>query len=364
MPLDSGCSDHVVNDDKYFYEFVELKEQVKVKVADGNFLNATKIGNILHKFNVYGQSKVNYMKNVFYVKDMDRNLISYGKVTKVNKIVSVGNMSKIFDPNGNLIALAIKYNDIYHMTSKIIKSESNSMINSKLTEKEKLHRTLRHVNFNYLKEMCNKQTLDDLPKELESDYLKCGICLENKMHNLPFKNERTRAKELLEIVHTDLNGPHSTTGFNGEKYFLTCIDDYTKVAKVYCIKSKDEVYNYFVDYVNLIENKIGKKIKRLRCDNGKEYINKDIINFAREKGISIEPCPPDVHELNGTAEKYNRDIMDMSRCLLAEAKVHKRFWPEVIKTAAYLKNRIMTNTIEQNKTPYEIMFGEKPSIKH
>lgn len=149
MPLDSGCSDHVVNDDKYFYEFVELKEQVKVKVADGNFLNATKIGNILHKFNVYGQSKVNYMKNVFYVKDMDRNLISYGKVTKVNKIVSVGNMSKIFDPNGNLIALAIKYNDIYHMTSKIIKSESNSMINSKLTEKEKLHRTLRHVNFNY-----------------------------------------------------------------------------------------------------------------------------------------------------------------------------------------------------------------------
>ncbi|KAK9703178.1 hypothetical protein QE152_g29527 [Popillia japonica] len=94
-------------------------------------------------------------------------------------------------------------------------------------------------------------------------------------------------------------------------------------------------------------------------------MNKDIYSFARERGISIEPCPPYVHELNGTAEKYNRDIMDMSRFLLSEAKVHKRFWPERVKTAAYLKNRITTNTVEKkNKTPYEIMFGDKPSIEH
>ncbi|KAK9753667.1 hypothetical protein QE152_g1872 [Popillia japonica] len=192
---------------------------------------------------------------------MDRNLISYGKITNKNKIVSVRNISKIYNPNGKLIALAL----------------------------------------------CNKQIVDGLPIELESDYLKCGICVQNKMHNLPFKNERSRAKdileivhtdlngphsrakEILEIVHTDLNGPHSIVGLNGEKYFLTFIDDYSKVAKTYIIKSK--------------ESKTGKRVKRVRCDNGKEYMNKDIYSFARERGISIEPCPPYVHELNGTAEK-------------------------------------------------------------
>jgi len=55
--------------------------------------------------------------------------------------------------------------------------------------------------------------------------------------------------------------------------------------------------------------------------------------------------------------------MNTARCLLSEAKVNYRFWPEVIKTAAYLKNRIITNTYEY-KTPFEIFFGKKPNISN
>ncbi|PZC84979.1 hypothetical protein B5X24_HaOG203300 [Helicoverpa armigera] len=85
-------------------------------------------------------------------------------------------------------------------------------------------------------------------------------------------------------------------------------------------------------------------------------------SFAREKGILIKTCPAYVHELNGTAERYNRTIMDMARCLLAEARVNRCYWPEVIKAAAYLKNRSLANTVVR-KTPYEIFFNKKPSIK-
>jgi len=183
------------------------------------------------------------------------------------------------------------------------------------------------------------------------------------MHNLPFENNRRKAKEILEIVHSDLNGPHKTTGNCGEKYFLSFIDDYSKLAKVYCIKSKDQVYDCFVKYVNEVENLTEKRIKKLRCDNGKEYLNSNVYRFAREKGISIDVCPPYTHELNGTAERYNRSIMDMARCLLAEAKVNRCFWPEVVKAAAYLKNRSLANTVER-KTPYEIFFNTRPCVKN
>jgi hypothetical protein len=77
----------------------------------------------------------------------------------------------------------------------------------------------------------------------------------------------------------------------------------------------------------------------------------------------MDPCPRYVHESNGTAERYNRSIMDIARCLLTEARVHIRFWPEAILAAAYLKNRTLANTIER-KTPYEILFGKKPNAKH
>ena len=33
----------------------------------------------------------------------------------------------------------------------------------------------------------------------------------------------------------------------------------------------------------------------------------------------------------------------------------------MVKTAAYLKNRVIANTVE-NKTPFEIFFGKKPNI--
>lgn len=183
------------------------------------------------------------------------------------------------------------------------------------------------------------------------------------MHNLPFKNNRTKAREVLEIVHTDLNGPHSTTGLNGEKYFLSFIDDYSKASRVYTIKSKAEVYECFLDYINTTENLTGKKIVKLRCDNGTEYLNKNIYQIAREKGITIEPCPPYSHQLNGTAERYNRTIMDTARCLLSEGKVHNKFWPEVVRTASYLKNRTLANTVEI-KTPYEILTGKKPNVEN
>ncbi|KOC60753.1 Copia protein, partial [Habropoda laboriosa] len=72
---------------------------------------------------------------------------------------------------------------------------------------------------------------------------------------------------------------------------------------------------------------------------------------------------PYVHELNGTPERFNRSIMDMARCLLSEAKVNRRFWPECIKAAAYIKNRTLANTVIR-KTPYEIFFNERPSVKN
>ena len=101
----------------------------------------------------------------------------------------------------------------------------------------------------------------------------------------------------------------------------------------------------------------------MRCDNGEEYLNNRIYKFARNKGIRINNCPTYVHELNGTTERYNRTVMDVARCLLMEAKVHKRYWLEIDWTAAYLKNRILANTIER-KTPFEIFFGRKPSVEN
>ena len=371
--LDSGCSDHIINNDKYFVKVNKLVNPINVKMGDGRTLKATSVGNIKAKFVTnYNETEIE-LTDVLYVKEMDRNLMSFGKVAGKAKIISVGSTSKIFSKDNKLIGVANKVNNLYKINT-IFDSKQNyssqhgslylsENVNAGMTLKEKYHRMLGHVNFKYLNTLSRNNLAEGLPNNLESEYLKCGTCIQNKMTNTSFENNRRRARDIGEIIHADVNGPHRTIGYRGEKYFLILIDDYSKAAKVYVMKEKSEVYDCIVTYVNLVENLTCKRIKRLRCDNGREFLNKDVYNFAKEKGIYIEPCPPYVHELNGTAERYNRSVMETARCLLADAKIHNRFWPEVIQTAVYLKNRTLANTYEK-KTPYEIMMGEKPDIRN
>ena len=85
--------------------------------------------------------------------------------------------------------------------------------------------------------------------------MKCKTCIDNKMHNLSFsKNNGVKAKDILRLIHTDVSGSFKTAGLNGEKYFVFFIDDYSKIANVYCIKCKDEVFNFLVQFINESEN--------------------------------------------------------------------------------------------------------------
>jgi len=296
--LDSGCSDHIINNDAYFDKSIVLRNPINVKVGDGRTLKGTKVGNVVTYFEVDGKHMKVDLLNVYYVKEMDKNLISFAKLTDQNKVVSIDNNSKIYNDKGVLIGVATKKNRLYKMNS--FNNRTNSYVGNvkKMTQKERYHRLLGHVNFQYLNKMCKDKLVDGMPDELEPIYLKCGTCLQYKMHNLKFKNNRYKAREILEIVHTDVNRPHATTGYDGSKYFLSFIDDYSKCAVVYTINNKTEVSKCFENYLNVVENWTGKRIKKIRCDNGREFINNEMSQIADNRGIILELCPPYTHELN------------------------------------------------------------------
>ena len=142
-----------------------------------------------------------------------------------------------------MIAVAYKENRTYKIKS-ILKHRENYVNtaecksnNNSMSLKEKWHRMLGHVNFGYLNTLYKQELLTGIPNKLESEFIKCETCIENKMHNLPFCNNRIKAKDILEIVHTDVYGPFKTKDFNGENYCVSFIDDCSKIAKVYCIKT-------------------------------------------------------------------------------------------------------------------------------
>ena len=53
------------------------------------------------------------------------------------------------------------------------------------------------------------------------------------MSKSPFNKKGKRAKETLELIHSDVCGPMSTYARGGYLYFVTLIDEYSRYGYVY-----------------------------------------------------------------------------------------------------------------------------------
>jgi len=198
-----------------------------------------------------------------------------------------------------------------------------------------------------------------------SDFLQdCAQIKAGKMSRLPFPKSGSRGQELLSLVHSDLMGPITPATIGQRQYVLTFIDDKTRRAWVYLLKSKDETFERFKIWKAEAENQTGKKLKVLRSDNGGEYLSKRFAEFRELHGVQHQTTTPHTPQQNGVAERYNRTLMDMVRSMLSGAGLKKQFWGEAIQTANYLRNRAPTRALEQNVTPFEAYSGAKPSVEH
>ena len=68
-------------------------------------------------------------------------------------------------------------------------------------------------------------------------------------------------------------------------------------------------------------------------------------------------------EQNGVAERRNRTLMDMTRCLLIESRLPPSFWGEAINTANYIRNRCPSRSLG-GKTAHEKCTGRVPDVSH
>jgi len=108
-------------------------------------------------------------------------------------------------------------------------------------------------------------------------------------------------------------------GLMGERYFTTFIDEHSGRIAIALLIQKSEVFERFKEYRAKVERQTGKKIKSLRSDGGGEYTGNTFRTYLAEHGITQHITPPYTPEHNGIAERANRSIMDMVRCMIFES---------------------------------------------
>ena len=88
---------------------------------------------------------------------------------------------------------------------------------------------------------------------------------------------------------------------SGAEYFLSFIDDKTRYVWVYFLKSKDQVFEKFLEWKAMVEKSTGRKLKAIRTDNGGEFTSKEFEAHLTTEGVRHELTIPKNPEQNGVA---------------------------------------------------------------
>ena len=106
------------------------------------------------------------------------------------------------------------------------------------------HRHLGHISNQCIQRLVSEGILDSLDF---LDFQVCIECIKGKQTNVK-KNDVNRRGDILELIHIDICGPFPTSSWNGQQYFITFIDDYSRYDYLYFIYEKSQSLDVFKNF--------------------------------------------------------------------------------------------------------------------
>ena len=303
--LDSGATSHMCNNRNAF-ETLADEPVGSISTAGKETITSHGVGIVRLSIKLHGETKLVKLTNVLYVPELRSNLLPVPAMTEKKYRVEFSNSNaNIIRSDSSVIFTAIRRNRMYVVTTE---DQKAFCVSNDTNPKLKLwHERYGHLNYNDLRELVDKKSVYglDLPSKIKK--IPCETCDQAKINVIPF-GEGTRAKNVLELIHTDICGPINVHSYGKARYFATFIDDKTRYIEVVFLKSRSDILTEFKKYQLRVEKETGCRIIKLRSDNAKEYVSKEFNDYLENQGIrrqlSVEYTP----QQNGVAERANRTI--------------------------------------------------------
>ncbi|KAG7884784.1 hypothetical protein KL936_005436 [Ogataea polymorpha] len=333
--FDSGASVHISNNKSHFKNLKDYKGYIQG-------LNGGCLVEGIGQVTLYHGNKKLCLEKVYYVPLAKKNLIALSFAAK--KATVTLKREGLFI-NGELYGSLLPnmlFKSIY-VPSYLGEANLASQIN--------YHSHYGHPSIGTAKKM-------NLPVTSEI----CEACMLGKSTKTIPKTNTTKVKYPLELLQADVCGPFPNLGLKGERYFLTIVDRFSHMTKVFTLQQKSEVPSILENYISQLDTEFYHRkfrVLRLRTDNGTEFCNNQLNQFLRNKGIHHELTESYASYQNGVAERMHRTLIERTRVLLSSSGCPERFWPYALLMANYLINREPSAAISF-KIPYQLWYNKLP----
>ncbi|GKD87406.1 retrovirus-related pol polyprotein from transposon TNT 1-94 [Tanacetum coccineum] len=137
----------------------------------------------------------------------------------------------------------------------------------------------------------------------------------------------------------------------------------SRVVKTWvkCLRSKDETPDFIIKFLKIIQVRLKVPVRRIKTDNGTEFVNQTLREYYEKVGISHETSVARSPQQNGVVERRNRTLIEAARTMLIYAKAPLFLWAEAVATACYTQNRSIIR-LRHSKTPYELLHDKLPDL--
>ena len=191
------------------------------------------------------------------------------------------------------------------------------------------HERLAHLGEQSIKKFEHMVEGLDLIKFPEEACL-CENYIKAKMKSLPYRGKITPGQFAMDLIHSDIGSfPRKYNAIKGYRYYVLFKDDFTKFFTVYLMHHKGDVFAKFKKFKAHFEVG-GRRIHRIRNNNGPEYNSRMFAKFREDNGILWEPSVPDNQQQNGVAKRIQGTINEWVYALIFSSGIGKEWWPEIL----------------------------------
>ncbi|XP_040937219.1 uncharacterized protein [Gossypium hirsutum] len=219
------------------------------------------------------------------------------------------------------------------------------------------HARLGHVPVNKLHRL---SFFHNLP--INKDFT-CSVCPMARQSKLPLPTSVSRAATPFSLLHLDVWGPYRVSTHCGHRFFLTIVDDHTRMTWVYLLKLKSDVVIALKQFFLMVKTQFSAVIQTVRSDNGSEFFNSSCSSFFESLGIIHQSSCIDTPQQNGIAERKHRHLLEITRALCFQSNVPLKFWGDCILTACYIINRLPSSVLAW-RMPFELLYKKSPDFSH
>jgi len=97
--------------------------------------------------------------------------------------------------------------------------------------------------------------------------------------------------------------------------------DHSRFTWVFLLALKSECYHMFVNFYNMIQTQFAKNIKKVRSDNGGEFLSTNLTSFFKLRGIVHNTSCAYSPQQNGVVERKHQHLLSVAKALHLQANL-------------------------------------------